>query len=79
MNVSNLSDECFDYSEANPDPTNSRVAMVIFGIFYVHIFILGLVGNLSIALLTLRYRHLRTVQNIFILNLAIRFVLTAFL
>lgn len=68
MNVSDDSD-CFNYADENPDPTNTRTATVIFTIVYIHIFILGLVGNLSIVFITLRYRHLRTVQNIFILNL----------
>lgn len=80
MNVSDDGEgKCFDYSEGNPDPTNSQLAIVTFGIVYLHIFVLGLVGNLSIVLLTLRYRHLRTVQNIFILNLAIADVIVCLL
>jgi hypothetical protein len=50
MNVSDNNDagQCFDYSEGNPDPTNSRVAIIIFGIVYLHIFILGLVSTLFV-------------------------------
>lgn len=70
--IMNLSDDCLDYVDENPDPTNSRIAITLFLIVYTHIFILGLAGNISIVFLTLRHRHLRTVQNIFILNLGIR-------
>ncbi|KAI6187339.1 7 transmembrane receptor [Aphelenchoides besseyi] len=81
--VMNSSDDdttiCYHYSESNPDPTNSPVVIAIFSVIYVHIFLLGLIGNLSIIVLTLRYRHLRTVQNIFILNLAISDVVVCLL
>uniref|UniRef100_A0A1I7RIM2 G_PROTEIN_RECEP_F1_2 domain-containing protein n=2 Tax=Bursaphelenchus xylophilus TaxID=6326 RepID=A0A1I7RIM2_BURXY len=79
MSQGNESDQCQYYSDKNPDPTNSEVAMTLFAIVYTHIFVLGLIGNLSIMFLTLRYHHLRTVQNIFILNLAISDVIVCLL
>ncbi|KAI1729902.1 7 transmembrane receptor (rhodopsin family) domain-containing protein [Ditylenchus destructor] len=64
-------EECVHYVERSPDPTNSPAMISIFAFIYINIFIMGLVGNLSIVCLTCRHRHLRTVQNMFIMNLAI--------
>ena len=82
----NLSDEdpwieqkCMNFVEEHPDPSNSPIVLSIFAIIYVHIFVLGLVGNISIIFLTLKYRHLQSVQNIFILNLAISDVIVCLL
>uniref|UniRef100_A0AC34GQE7 G-protein coupled receptors family 1 profile domain-containing protein n=1 Tax=Panagrolaimus sp. ES5 TaxID=591445 RepID=A0AC34GQE7_9BILA len=69
---------CVDFTEIYPDPTNSVISMTIFGIIYTHIFILGLLGNISMMFLTLRHRHLQTVQNIFILNLAMSDAVSVF-
>jgi len=71
--------KCMNFVEKHPDPSNSPIVLSIFAIIYVHIFVLGLVGNLSIIFLTLKYRHLQTVQNIFILNLAISDVIVCLL
>lgn len=79
MSATDGEEECLNFVEQLPDPTNSPVAIVIFTIVYVNIFVLGLVGNLSIIWLTLRYAYLRTVQNIFILNLAISDVIVCLL
>lgn len=73
------SGKCVDFTEIYPDPTNSIISTTIFGIIYTHIFILGLLGNISMMFLTLRHRHLQTVQNIFILNLAMSDVLMCLL
>uniref|UniRef100_A0AC35F0W4 G-protein coupled receptors family 1 profile domain-containing protein n=1 Tax=Panagrolaimus sp. PS1159 TaxID=55785 RepID=A0AC35F0W4_9BILA len=73
------SEPCVDFTEIYPDPTNSAISMTIFGIIYTHIFILGLLGNISMMFLTLRHRHLQTVQNIFILNLAMSDVIICLL
>lgn len=54
--------ECVRFIDRDPDPTNSPVVIAIFTVIYVNIFILGLVGNLSIVLLTLKHQPLRTVQ-----------------
>jgi len=71
--------ECLHYIIQSPDPTNSLLAIIIFGIIYINIFIFGLLGNLAIVLLTLRCSHLRSVQNIFILNLALSDVIVCLL
>lgn len=70
---------CFYYSDRQPDPTNHPATIALFAVVYLCLFVLGLIGNLSIMFLTLRYRHLRTVQNIFILNLAISDVIVCLL
>uniref|UniRef100_A0A914WZ92 G-protein coupled receptors family 1 profile domain-containing protein n=1 Tax=Plectus sambesii TaxID=2011161 RepID=A0A914WZ92_9BILA len=61
---------CSIYREMYPDPTTSAWVIVPFAIFYLLIFVTGLVGNVTVMFLTLRERSLQTVQNIFILNLA---------
>jgi len=55
-------EDCVRFIDRDPDPTNSPVVIAIFTVIYVNIFILGLVGNLSIVLLTLKHQPLRTVQ-----------------
>lgn len=72
-------EECVDLNEEYQDPSNSTTAMIIFAIIYGNIFFLGLIGNVSMMFLTLRHRHLQTVQNIFILNLAMSDVLMCLL
>ncbi|CEF68501.1 Prolactin-releasing peptide receptor [Strongyloides ratti] len=67
----NKSDNCIGYSEMYPDPSNHLLAIIIIAIYYTIIFILGLIGNLYIIILTLKHKSLQSVQNIFILNLAI--------
>lgn len=49
MSATDGEEECLNFVEQLPDPTNSPVAVVIFTIVYVNIFVLGLVGNLSIV------------------------------
>ncbi|VDO77727.1 unnamed protein product [Heligmosomoides polygyrus] len=61
---------CHRYVDDHPDLTNEPIIMVIFAVLYVHIFILGILGNVAVLYLTLKNRHLQSVQNIFILNLA---------
>ncbi|KAK6061044.1 hypothetical protein COOONC_01288 [Cooperia oncophora] len=61
---------CHRYVDDHPDLTNEPAIMVIFAVLYVHIFVLGIVGNVAVLYLTLKNRHLQSVQNIFILNLA---------
>lgn len=75
----NTASGCMRFVDKDPDPTNSTLAITIFAFVYLNIFVLGLVGNLSIACLTIKHRHLRTVQNIFILNLAISDVIVCLL
>ncbi|CAK5031496.1 unnamed protein product [Meloidogyne enterolobii] len=79
FNNNNDNFECLHYIIQSPDPTNSLLAIIIFGIIYINIFIFGLLGNLAIVLLTLRCSHLRSVQNIFILNLALSDVIVCLL
>ncbi|KAJ1352868.1 Atrial natriuretic peptide receptor 2 [Parelaphostrongylus tenuis] len=61
---------CHRYVDVHPDLTNEPYIMVIFAVLYIHIFVLGIVGNVAVLYLTLKNRHLQSVQNIFILNLA---------
>ncbi|KIH64290.1 7 transmembrane receptor [Ancylostoma duodenale] len=61
---------CHRYVDDHPDLTNEPIVMFIFAVLYIHIFILGIVGNVAVLYLTLKNRHLQSVQNIFILNLA---------
>uniref|UniRef100_A0AC35U5W0 G_PROTEIN_RECEP_F1_2 domain-containing protein n=1 Tax=Rhabditophanes sp. KR3021 TaxID=114890 RepID=A0AC35U5W0_9BILA len=62
---------CHHYSEQHPDMTNIPPIMIVFLVFYVHIFLFGIIGNATIAYMTLKHKVLQSVQNIFILNLVI--------
>lgn len=71
--------KCMRFVELDPDPTNSPIVITVFGFIYANIFLLGLIGNISIVCLTFRHRHLRIVQNIFILNLALSDIIVCLL
>lgn len=75
----NPAEECINFIDEYKDPTNYTITMIIFIFIYGNIFLLGLLGNISMMLLTLRHRHLQTVQNIFILNLAMSDVIICLL
>lgn len=79
-NDSNTQDsKCMRFVELDPDPTNSPIVITIFGFIYANIFLLGLIGNISIVCLTFRHRHLQIVQNVFILNLALSDIIVCLL
>lgn len=63
--------ECSAYSEVSPDLTNLLGVKVLFSVIYGIYFLLGVFGNASVVYTTLRNPALQTVQNYFILNLAV--------
>lgn len=63
--------QCIAYSEFSPDLTNLLAVKVIFFAIYGIYFVLGAFGNASVVYTTLRNPALQTVQNYFILNLAV--------
>uniref|UniRef100_A0A0K0FUT0 Prolactin-releasing peptide receptor (inferred by orthology to a human protein) n=1 Tax=Strongyloides venezuelensis TaxID=75913 RepID=A0A0K0FUT0_STRVS len=69
--IYSLNNNCTPYIKAYPDPSNSWISIIGFTIYYSIIFVLGLIGNLYIIILTLKYKCLQSVQNLFILNLAV--------
>ncbi|CAJ0937025.1 unnamed protein product, partial [Mesorhabditis belari] len=75
---SSSSTQCVAIS-TQPDPTNHPVIVAIFVFIYLNIFTLGLIGNTAVIYLTLKHRHLQTVQNMFILNLALSDVIVCLL
>lgn len=79
VSTSSSASKCMRFVELDPDPTNSPIVITVFGFIYANIFLLGLIGNLSIVCLTFRHRHLRIVQNIFILNLALSDIIVCLL
>jgi hypothetical protein len=50
----------------------TTAAEVVFSAMYLVIFCLGVAGNALVSLAVTRSRHMRTVTNLFILNLAVR-------
>ncbi|KAM3728730.1 Neuropeptide receptor [Dirofilaria immitis] len=62
--------KCIVYTDKFRDPSMDIHAIIPFGIAYLLIFILGVIGNVLVICLTLSHRKLQTVQNMFILNLA---------
>uniref|UniRef100_A0A0M3HXG7 G_PROTEIN_RECEP_F1_2 domain-containing protein n=1 Tax=Ascaris lumbricoides TaxID=6252 RepID=A0A0M3HXG7_ASCLU len=63
-------EECAFYADVFPDPSTHPTTISIFSLLYAIIFVVGLIGNLSVIVATMKYRSLQSVQNIFILNLA---------
>ncbi|KAK0396694.1 hypothetical protein QR680_001817 [Steinernema hermaphroditum] len=66
----NNSNDCNVYYLMFPDPATSTYVYIPFAFIYVAMFIMGILGNVSIIHVTLQHRTLQTVQNMFILNLA---------
>ncbi|PAV86635.1 hypothetical protein WR25_23328 isoform A [Diploscapter pachys] len=61
---------CTVYTEAVKDPSLETHVITSFAIIYTMQFVLGVTGNLAVICLTYRNSRLQTVQNLFILNLA---------
>lgn len=57
------------------DITSNFLVQLIFYILYVHIFILGVFGNMLVCFVVARNRQMQTVTNLFITNLALSDVL----
>lgn len=57
------------------DVTSNLVVQIVFCLFYVNIFVLGIFGNVLVCFVVARNRHMHTVTNFFITNLALSDVL----
>ncbi|KAK6041621.1 hypothetical protein COOONC_20874, partial [Cooperia oncophora] len=62
---------CRSYTEKFPDPSNHPVTVALFAVLYSFVFVISFAGNLGVIYATVRHRSLQTVQNIFIVNLAV--------
>uniref|UniRef100_A0A7E4VV62 G_PROTEIN_RECEP_F1_2 domain-containing protein n=1 Tax=Panagrellus redivivus TaxID=6233 RepID=A0A7E4VV62_PANRE len=62
---------CTQYNTLYKDPSSHILTVAVFAVIYSFIFVAGLLGNAAVLIVTYRHRSLQTVQNIFILNLAI--------
>ncbi|CDR32624.1 G-protein coupled receptors family 1 profile domain-containing protein [Caenorhabditis elegans] len=67
--INETEETCDRYIDKHPDMTNEPTVLVTFSLLYLHIFLLGILGNSAVLYLTMKHRQLQTVQNIFILNL----------
>ncbi|CAJ0594417.1 unnamed protein product [Cylicocyclus nassatus] len=70
---------CRSYAEKFPDPSNHPVTVTLFAVLYSFVFVISLAGNLGVIYATVRHRSLQTVQNIFIVNLAVSDVILCML
>ncbi|VDO10778.1 unnamed protein product [Haemonchus placei] len=48
INESETELTCHRYVDDHPDLTNELAVMIIFAVLYVHIFVLGIVGNVAV-------------------------------
>ncbi|TKR93881.1 hypothetical protein L596_008255 [Steinernema carpocapsae] len=71
--------DCTPYHILFTDPTTHVATVSIFSFIYTLIFVLGLVGNIGVIVATIRHRSLQSVQNIFIVNLAVSDVILCLL
>ncbi|CAJ0930194.1 unnamed protein product, partial [Mesorhabditis belari] len=74
-----IAPECLPWIDVRSDPTTHPLSVAACIVLYSFVFVLGLVGNLGVIVATLRYRSLQTVQNIFIVNLAVADVILCIL
>lgn len=57
------------------DVTSNFAVQIVFCLFYANIFVLGIFGNVLVCFVVVRNRHMHTVTNFFITNLALSDVL----
>ncbi|XP_025154341.1 prolactin-releasing peptide receptor isoform X2 [Harpegnathos saltator] len=57
------------------DVTSNLAVQIMFCVFYANIFVLGIFGNVLVCFVVARNRHMHTVTNFFITNLALSDVL----
>lgn len=62
---------CTPYHVLYWDPSVHIITISIFAFLYTCVFFFGLAGNLAVIYITLKNRSLQTVQNLFIINLAV--------
>lgn len=75
----NSTEQCNHYHIMYEDPTSHWLVISVFFCIYFFIFVFGLIGNGLIIYYTTKYKNLQTVQNIFIINLAIADILLCLL
>ncbi|WKY10771.1 hypothetical protein Q1695_002828 [Nippostrongylus brasiliensis] len=63
--------ECAVFTDQVKDPSLETPVVVVFSILYATEFFLGIIGNIGVIYLTFGNKKLQTVQNMFILNLAL--------
>uniref|UniRef100_A0A1I7WZQ5 G_PROTEIN_RECEP_F1_2 domain-containing protein n=1 Tax=Heterorhabditis bacteriophora TaxID=37862 RepID=A0A1I7WZQ5_HETBA len=71
--------DCKTYTERFPDPSHHPLTIVLFSVLYSIVFIISFAGNIGVIYATVRHRSLQTVQNIFIVNLAVSDVILCIL
>ena len=71
----NVVEEWSSNSTIESDITSNGLVQLIFDILYVHIFMLGVFGNVLVCFVVARNRQMQTVTNLFITNLALSDVL----
>ncbi|PAV75048.1 hypothetical protein WR25_06372 [Diploscapter pachys] len=76
---SGMRNDCTVYIEKYPDPSHHPVIILLAATLYTLVFIISLAGNLGVIYATVYHRSLQTVQNIFIVNLAISDVIVCLL
>ncbi|XGW03652.1 hypothetical protein V3C99_015098 [Haemonchus contortus] len=64
-------EECAVFTDKVKDPSLETPIIIGFSILYSTEFVLGIVGNIGVIFFTFGHRKLQTVQNMFILNLAL--------
>lgn len=65
--------------KAADDFTNLKIVRIIFCLIYSLIFFLGVFGNFCVIFALIKFKNLRTVRNLFILNLSISDIFVCFL
>uniref|UniRef100_A0A915J645 G-protein coupled receptors family 1 profile domain-containing protein n=1 Tax=Romanomermis culicivorax TaxID=13658 RepID=A0A915J645_ROMCU len=70
-NSSRDPNECYEFYLKYPDFLNLMVNLVIFGSVYALLFVFGTIGNCAMLLVTLNKTSMITVQNVYLMNLAV--------
>ncbi|KAK6754564.1 hypothetical protein RB195_013515 [Necator americanus] len=63
--------DCVVFTDQVKDPTLNLPVIVFFSVLYSVEFLFGVIGNVGVIIFTFNNRKLQTVQNMFILNLAL--------
>ena len=72
----NLTEDDDYASQQNRDLSESVYVRVLFGVLYAIIFLLGISGNMMVLMTVLCNKHMHTVTNVLITNLAMSDIFT---
>jgi heme/copper-type cytochrome/quinol oxidase subunit 2 len=79
LNLTEAAESNSSLFEMDEDEEHSKMTILILFIFYSLIFVIGITGNLLVVYVVVRKKSMRSVTNLFIMNLALSDILICLL